>query len=78
VRDAIADSCNTFFWHAVAATPNATSGWGPFIAQEVELARALGFGAPIGVGLREEKAGASRTTPGCASSTATAGCPASR
>jgi penicillin-binding protein 2 len=57
VRDAIADSCNTFFWHAVAATPNATSGWGPFIAQEVELARALGFGEAIGVGLREEKAG---------------------
>jgi len=57
VRDAIADSCNTFYWQAVAATPNATSGWGPFIAQEVELARALGFGAPIGIGVREEKAG---------------------
>jgi len=57
VRNAIADSCNTFFWNAVVTTPNARSGWGPFIAQEVELARALGFGAPVGVGLREEKAG---------------------
>jgi penicillin-binding protein 2 len=57
VRHAIADSCNTFFWHAVASTPNATRGWGPFIEQEVALARALGFGAPLGVGVREEKAG---------------------
>ncbi len=57
IRDAIADSCNTFYWQAVAATPNATSGWGPFIAQEVELARAFGFGAPIGIGVQEEKAG---------------------
>jgi penicillin-binding protein 2 len=57
VRNAIADSCNTFFWHAVATTPNATRGWGPFIEQEVALARELGFGAPVGVGLREEKAG---------------------
>jgi penicillin-binding protein 2 len=57
VRHAIADSCNTFFWNAVAATPNARSGWGPFIEQEVAMARLLGFGAPVGVGLREEKAG---------------------
>lgn len=57
VRNAIADSCNTFFWHAAASTPGATSGWGPFIAQEVELARALGFGSAIGVGVQEEKAG---------------------
>lgn len=57
LRNAIADSCNTFYWHAVASTPGATSGWAPFIAQEVELARALGFGTPIGVGVREEKAG---------------------
>ncbi len=57
VRHAIADSCNTFFWHAVASTPNATRGWGPFIEQEVALARALGFGAPLGVGVREEKEG---------------------
>ena len=57
VRHAIADSCNTFYWHAVASTPNATRGWGPFIEQEVALARAFGFGAPLGVGVREEKAG---------------------
>ena len=57
VRHAIADSCNTFYWHAVATTPNATRGWGPFIEQEVALARAFGFGAPLEVGVREEKAG---------------------
>lgn len=57
VRNAIADSCNTFYWHAVATTPNATRGWGPFIEQGVALARELGFGAPLGVGVREEKAG---------------------
>ncbi|CAN5850131.1 penicillin-binding transpeptidase domain-containing protein [soil metagenome] len=57
VRNAIADSCNTFFWHAVTSTPNATRGWGPFMEQEVALARALGFGAPVGVGLQEERSG---------------------
>jgi penicillin-binding protein 2 len=57
IRNAIADSCNTFYWNAVASTPNALRGWGPFIEQEVALARALGFGAPVGVGVREEKAG---------------------
>ncbi len=57
VRHAIADSCNTFFWHAVASTPNATRGWGPFIEQEVALARALGFGSILGVGVQEEKPG---------------------
>jgi penicillin-binding protein 2 len=57
VRNAIADSCNTFYWNAAVSTPNARSGWGPFIEQEVELARAMGFGAPVGVGLREEKGG---------------------
>ena len=57
IRNAIADSCNTFYWHAVATTPNATRGWGPFIEQEVALARALGFGARLGVGVQEEKPG---------------------
>jgi len=57
VRHAIADSCNTFFWNAISTTPNGTRGWGPFIEQEVAWARALGFGAPIGIGLNEEKAG---------------------
>jgi penicillin-binding protein 2 len=57
VRHAIADSCNTFYWNAVATTPNALRGWGPFIEQQVALARAYGFGAPLGVGLREERSG---------------------
>jgi penicillin-binding protein 2 len=58
VRQAIADSCNTFFWNAVASTPDARrSGFAPFIEFEVAVARALGFGQPVGVGLREEKAG---------------------
>jgi penicillin-binding protein 2 len=57
VRHAIADSCNTFFWNAVASTPNALRGWGPFIEQEVAVARALGFGSILGVGVREEKPG---------------------
>ncbi len=57
VRHAIADSCNTFYWHAVGSTPNATRGWGPFMEQEVALARAFGFGAPVGVGLQEERSG---------------------
>ncbi|MDF1521220.1 MAG: penicillin-binding transpeptidase domain-containing protein, partial [Trueperaceae bacterium] len=57
VRDALADSCNTFFWNAAVTTPDATRGWGPFIADEVATARDLGFGAPVGVGLQEERAG---------------------
>jgi penicillin-binding protein 2 len=57
IRHAIADSCNTFYWNAVATTPNGTRGWGPFIEQEVAWARELGFGAPLGIGLDEEKAG---------------------
>jgi penicillin-binding protein 2 len=57
IRNAIADSCNTFYWNAVASTPNALRGWGPFIEQHVALARLLGFGSTIGVGVQEEKSG---------------------
>ena len=57
LRNAIADSCNTYYWNAAAATPNATRGWGPFIEQTVELARAFGFGEAVGVGLDEERSG---------------------
>lgn len=57
IRHAIADSCNTFYWNAVASTPNATRGWGPFMEQEVAWARALGFGTAIGIGVDEEKDG---------------------
>ncbi len=57
VRNAIADSCNTFFWAAIASSPDATRGWGPFAAQLADQARRLGFGVPVGVGLQEERAG---------------------
>lgn len=57
VRNALADSCNTYFWNAAVATPDATRGWGPFIADEVATARDLGFGAVVGVGLQEERSG---------------------
>jgi len=57
VKQAIADSCNTFFWHAVADTPNATKGWAPFIQALVGRARELGYDQPVGVGLNEEKSG---------------------
>lgn len=57
VRDAIADSCNTFYWRAAAATPGATRGWGTFSANLANRAREFGFGAPVGIGLREEKSG---------------------
>lgn len=57
VRHALADSCNTYFWNAAVGTPDATRGWGPFIADEVATARDLGFGAVVGVGVREERAG---------------------
>jgi len=56
-RQAIADSCNTFFWNAIAGTPNWTVGWAPFVRSLTERAREFGFGQPVGVGLPEEKAG---------------------
>ncbi len=57
VRNALADSCNTYFWNAAVSTPDATRGWGPFIADEVATARDLGFGSVVGVGVQEERAG---------------------
>jgi penicillin-binding protein 2 len=57
VRNAIADSCNTYYWYAAFNTPDFSRGWAPFIADLVERARLLGFGRPTGVGLLEEKAG---------------------
>jgi penicillin-binding protein 2 len=57
VKEAIADSCNTYFWHAVASTPNATKGWAPFIEDLVGRARELGYDHLVGVGLDEEKTG---------------------
>ncbi|HZX00573.1 MAG TPA: penicillin-binding transpeptidase domain-containing protein [Trueperaceae bacterium] len=57
VYDAIADSCNTYFWYAAFDTPGFSSGWAPFIEDVVTRARELGFGRPTGVGLMTEKAG---------------------
>ncbi len=56
-RHAIADSCNTYYWYAVADTPNWTVGWAPFISDVVDRAREFGFGVRLEVGLPEEKSG---------------------
>ena len=57
VVQALADSCNTFFWRAAAATPGVTDGWSEFPAHLAATAKALGYGATVGVGLPEEQAG---------------------
>ena len=57
VLDAIADSCNTYYWNAAVNTPNFSVGWAPFIEDLVERAREFGFGSTTDVGLIEEKAG---------------------
>ena len=57
IREAIADSCNTYFWYAVASTPGALRGWAPFIEDLVLRARELGYGEVVDVGLGEEKEG---------------------
>ncbi len=57
VKQAIADSCNTFFWHAAAATPDFNKGWAPLIEDLVTRAHQLGYGQKVGVGLDEEKPG---------------------
>lgn len=56
-RHAIADSCNTYYFYAAAATPDFSKGWAPFIQDVVARARDFGFGARLGVGLPEEKQG---------------------
>jgi penicillin-binding protein 2 len=55
--DAIADSCNTYYWRAVMSTPNFSEGWADFAQALVARAREFGFGEPVGIGLEEEKAG---------------------
>ncbi|MGL4611855.1 MAG: peptidoglycan D,D-transpeptidase FtsI family protein [Trueperaceae bacterium] len=55
--DAIADSCNTYYWRAVMSTPNFQNGWADFAEALVGRAREFGFGEPVGIGLIEEKAG---------------------
>src|SRR5690606_16978606 len=57
VLDAIADSCNTYYWNAAVNTPNFSVGWAPFIADVVERAREFGFGSTTDVGVIEEKPG---------------------
>ncbi|MDZ7704089.1 MAG: penicillin-binding transpeptidase domain-containing protein [Trueperaceae bacterium] len=57
VSEAIADSCNTFYWQAAADTPNSNIGWAPFARELTDRATELGYGSPVGIGLDEEKAG---------------------
>ena len=55
--EAIADSCNTYYWNAAISTPGFSVGWAPFIQDLVETAREFGMGRTLGVGLPEEKPG---------------------
>ena len=55
--EAIADSCNTYYWRAAIDTPGFSSGWGAFVQDLTARARAFGYGEIVGVGLREEKPG---------------------
>jgi penicillin-binding protein 2 len=55
--EAIADSCNTYYWRAAMSTPNFQEGWADFAQALVARAREFGFGEPVGIGLEEEKAG---------------------
>ncbi|MEM6429137.1 MAG: penicillin-binding transpeptidase domain-containing protein [Deinococcota bacterium] len=55
--EAIADSCNTFYFQAAANTPNANIGWSPFARALTDKAFELGYGSPLGIGLDEEKSG---------------------
>lgn len=57
VAEAIADSCNTYFWHAALDTLGFDDGWGPFVAAVHDDARTFGYGDPVGVGLPGERAG---------------------
>lgn len=58
IMDAIADSCNTYYWRALLDTPDARrAGWSPFIDSLTRHAGSLGFGQLVGIGLNEEKAG---------------------
>lgn len=57
VAEAIADSCNTFYWRAAMDTPDFSRGWAPFIRDLTVRAREFGFGEIVGVGLPDEKPG---------------------
>lgn len=55
--EAIADSCNTYYWNAAINTPQFSSGWAPFVQDLMAMARTFGMGAPLSIGLPEEKPG---------------------
>ena len=55
--EAIADSCNTYYWNAAINTPQFSSGWAPFVRDLMATAREFGLGAPLAISLPEEKAG---------------------
>lgn len=57
VAEAIADSCNTFYWAAVGAAPDITDGWSLIAEELTDFARYIGYGHAIGIGLPEEKTG---------------------
>ncbi len=55
--EAIADSCNTYYWHAALSTPQFSTGWAPFVQDLMATAREFGMGQELGVALPEEKPG---------------------
>ncbi|HEX7021924.1 MAG TPA: penicillin-binding transpeptidase domain-containing protein, partial [Trueperaceae bacterium] len=57
VKEALGDSCNTFFWRAAIDTPNFSEGWSSFIEQLAERARDFGYGQPVGLALPGEEPG---------------------
>lgn len=57
VAEAIADSCNTFYWAAAGEAPDITDGWSLYAEELTDFARYMGYGQTIGIGLPEEKAG---------------------
>ena len=57
ITEAIADSCNTYYWRAALATPGFDQGWGPFVAGLHDDAELFGYGEAVDVGLPGERAG---------------------
>ncbi len=57
VVEAIADSCNTYFWRVAIDTPDFKQGWAPYIESLTKRAFEFGYGKEVGIGLDEEKAG---------------------
>ena len=57
VVEAIADSCNTYFWGAALTTPAFGEGWGPLMSAMERNAHAFGYGETVGVGLPNERSG---------------------